>query len=88
MFAAQLRRRQLQRQIPLHDLHAKFCASLTDNEMHKFQKFVSKRKHKSAGVGVIKDLPKDSQFVSKNQPKRLENIDLKILIANSAVPIT
>lgn len=64
MFAAQLRRRQLQRQLPLHDLHTKFCSSLTEKELNKFHKFVTKRKHKSAGIGEIGDLPKHTQFVS------------------------
>ncbi|XP_052061708.1 testin-like [Mytilus californianus] len=72
MFAAQLRRRQLQRQLPLHDLHQKFCASLTETELHKFHKFISKRKHKSAGIGRIGDVPKDSQFTCHRCSKVME----------------
>ena len=64
LFAAQLRRRQLQRQLPLHDLHAKFCDSLPDKELQKFQKFAEKRKHKAAGIGNVGSVPDRGDFVS------------------------
>ena len=57
LFAAQLRRRQLQRQLPLHDLHSKFCDSVTEKEMQKFHKFAEKRKNKAAGIGSVGSVP-------------------------------
>lgn len=63
MFAAQLRRRQLQKQLPLHDLHANFCNSLSEPESLKLQKFSNKRRLKAAGVGQIRDLPKNGDNV-------------------------
>ena len=64
-FAAQLRRKQLQKQLPLHDLHAKFCSSLTQHELYKFQKFTNKRRLKAAGVGNVTDVPTDQEKVNK-----------------------
>ncbi|XP_050412989.1 testin isoform X2 [Patella vulgata] len=52
-FATQLRRRQLQRQLPLHDLDPRFCNSLTDKELPKYEKFAEKRRKKAAGIGNI-----------------------------------
>lgn len=63
LFAAQLRRRQLQKQLPLHDLHPKFCCSLTENELFKFQKFCNKRRLKAAGVGRIMEVKEAANFV-------------------------
>ncbi|KAL4226346.1 Prickle-like protein 2 [Mactra antiquata] len=60
LFAAQLRRRQLQRQLPLHDLHAKFCDSMTDKELQKFQKFAEKRKNKAVGIGNVGAIPENA----------------------------
>ena len=57
LFAAQLRRRQLQRQLPLHDLHSKFCDSVTEKELQKFLKFAEKRKNKAAGIGNVGSIP-------------------------------
>lgn len=57
LFAAQLRRRQLQRQLPLHDLHYKFCDSVTEKELQKFHKFADKRKNKAAGIGNVGSVP-------------------------------
>ena len=57
LFAAQLRRRQLQRQLPLHDLHAKFCDGLSEKETQKFQKFAEKRRSKAAGIGSVGSIP-------------------------------
>lgn len=64
LFAAQLRRRQLQRQLPLHDLHAKFCDSLTEKEMQKFQKFAEKRKNKAVGIGNVGAVPQNGLTVT------------------------
>ncbi|ESO95663.1 hypothetical protein LOTGIDRAFT_116524, partial [Lottia gigantea] len=52
-FATQLRRRQLQRQLPLHDLDPRFCNSLTEKELPKYEKFSEKRRKKAAGIGNI-----------------------------------
>jgi len=57
LFAAQLRRRQLQRQLPLHDLHVRFCDSMTEKEAQKFQKFAEKRRNKAAGIGTVGAVP-------------------------------
>lgn len=56
-FASQLRRKQLQRQLPLHDLDPRFCNSLTEKEMHKYEKFSDKRKKKAAGIAQISEAP-------------------------------
>ncbi|XP_052781758.1 testin-like isoform X2 [Mya arenaria] len=71
LFAAQLRRRQLQRQLPLHDLHARFCDSLTEKEGHKFQKFAEKRRNKAAGIGTVGAVP-------EKPPTRCHRCDLTI----------
>ena len=63
LFAAQLRRKQLQKQLPLHDLHPKFCSSLTESELFKFNKFCNKRRLKAAGVGRIMDVKEANNFV-------------------------
>ncbi|XP_069141549.1 testin-like [Argopecten irradians] len=73
MFAAQLRRRQLQKQLPLHDLHHKFCNSLSETEMQKFQKFTNKRRLKSAGIGQIRDLPKSGEHKCHRCLKAVES---------------
>ena len=65
LFAAQLRRRQLQRQLPLHDLHSKFCDSLTEKELQKFQKFAEKRKNKAVGIGNVGPVPQNGLTVSQ-----------------------
>lgn len=63
LFAAQLRRRQLQKQLPLHDLHPKFCSSLTESELAKFHKFCNKRRLKAAGVGQVMEVKEATNFV-------------------------
>lgn len=63
LFAAQLRRRQLQKQLPLHDLHPKFCSSLTESELAKFHKFCNKRRQKAAGVGQVMEVKEATNFV-------------------------
>ncbi|KAL5014191.1 hypothetical protein ScPMuIL_008461 [Solemya velum] len=62
LFAAQLRRRQLQKQLPLHDLHEKFCDSLTEKEVTKFQKFAEKRRNKASGIGEAGALPDSGEY--------------------------
>lgn len=62
LFAAQLRRRQLQKQLPLHDLHPKFCSSLTESELAKFHKFCNKRRQKAAGVGQVMEVKEATNF--------------------------
>ena len=71
LFASQLRRRQLQKQLPLHDLHSKFCDSLTDKELQKFQKFAQKRKTKAAGIGTVVSIPDKGTFVSEGKYRSL-----------------
>lgn len=63
LFAAQLRRRQLQKQLPLHDLHPKFCSSLTESELAKFHKFCNKRRQRAAGVGQVMEVKEATNFV-------------------------
>nr|KAG5708422.1 hypothetical protein BaRGS_026149 [Batillaria attramentaria] len=52
-FASQLRRKQLQRQLPLHDLDPRFCTSLGEKEAPKYDKFMEKRRKKAAGIGQV-----------------------------------
>jgi hypothetical protein len=64
-FAAQLRRRQLQRQLPLHDLDPRFCSSLGEKEAAKYDKFSDKRRKKAAGIGQIGEVSSAGQMVTR-----------------------
>ena len=52
-FVTELRRKQLQKQMPLHDIDPRFCTSLAPAELVKFEKFAERRKKKAAGIGQI-----------------------------------
>ena len=62
-FASQLRRRQLQRQLPLHDLDPRFCTSLNEKETAKYEKFIEKRRKKAAGIGQIGEVSSSGNLV-------------------------
>ena len=62
-FASQLRRRQLQRQLPLHDLDPRFCSSLNEKETAKYEKFIEKRRKKAAGIGQIGEVSSSGSLV-------------------------
>ncbi|BFZ10496.1 hypothetical protein BsWGS_13535 [Bradybaena similaris] len=62
-FASQLRRKQLQRQLPLHDLDPRFCNSLASSELVKFEKFAERRRKKAAGIGQIGEVTSSGSVV-------------------------
>ncbi|KAJ8301090.1 hypothetical protein KUTeg_020077 [Tegillarca granosa] len=78
MFAAQLRRKQLQKQLPLHDLHQNFCNSLSEKELFKFQKFTEKRKSKAAGIGSVGDVPQIGDYKCHRCLKSMENNSISV----------
>ncbi|KAK3764532.1 hypothetical protein RRG08_040553 [Elysia crispata] len=62
-FASNLRRKQLQRQLPLHDLDPRFCNSLAQSEAGKFEKFADRRRKKAAGIGQIGEVASEGSLV-------------------------
>ncbi|KAL8622064.1 hypothetical protein ACOMHN_056549 [Nucella lapillus] len=72
-FAAQLRRRQLQRQLPLHDLDPRFCSSLNEKERGKYEKFIEKRRKKAAGIGQIGEVSSTGKVACHNCKSKMES---------------
>ncbi|KAK3594803.1 hypothetical protein CHS0354_037812 [Potamilus streckersoni] len=72
LFASRLRRRQLQKQLPLHDLHPKFCDNLSEKELQKFHKFAMKRKTRAAGIGSVGEIPESGTYVCHRCKSRME----------------
>ncbi|BFZ08120.1 hypothetical protein BsWGS_11159 [Bradybaena similaris] len=72
-FASNLRRKQLQRQLPLHDLDPRFCNSLAASEVVKYDKFADRRRKKAAGIGQIGEVTSAGSVVGcHNCQKKME----------------
>ncbi|CAG5133088.1 unnamed protein product, partial [Candidula unifasciata] len=71
-FASNLRRKQLQRQLPLHDLDPRFCNSLATSEMVKYEKFADRRRKKAAGIGQIGEVTSAGSVGCHNCQKKME----------------
>lgn len=54
--AAQDRKQQLQKQIPIHDIDPALCHELTEDELNKMNEYIAHVKQSSVGVGQIVSL--------------------------------